>query len=215
MRAGKFKTGLAIFCGALLSLVSLGITAMTSRSIAQTNSSSQTPPPSASQTTPTMKQTPPKANSNILPPSKDNSSFNTQGTFTEEGVEFQPANGYTYDPTNRRDPFRPYGQSQTSQAPTEKSLDGTPTIEEEPRTPLQTYDVAQFKLLGVVWKVKNPKAVLRDPVNQQHIVYKYTKIGRNNGFIAAIKEGAVVIVEPTIGDNGLPSAITRTLELKK
>ncbi len=118
--------------------------------------------------------------------------------------------GYTYDPTNRRDPFKPYGTSQASQAPGPKE-DDRPA----PTDPLQMFDVSQFRLMGIVWQVRNPKAVVRDPVGKMHLIYKDTKIGRNSGFVAAIREGEVLVVEPTIGENGMPSAITRAMTLKK
>jgi Tfp pilus assembly protein PilP len=147
-----------------------------------------------------------------------------QGAIIEDGIAFQPSPEYSYDPNNRRDPFRPWGQQQFVPAPVEKidevNTSGgqqapAPQVPSEPQSPLQSFDVAQFKLMGIIWNVKNPKAVVMDPLKKQHIVFRYTKIGRNNGFVATIREGGIVIVEPTIGENGLPSAITRVLELKK
>ena len=120
----------------------------------------------------------------------------------------QNAEGYNYDPTGRRDPFKPYGQSQTAQAPGVSEPVAPPE-------PLQLFEVNQLKLVGIIWEVKNPKAMIKDPVGKLHMIRKETKVGRNNGFVAAIREGEVVIVEPTIGENGMPSAITRVLNLTR
>lgn len=122
--------------------------------------------------------------------------------------------GYTYDPTGRRDPFKPYGQSQQVQVvlpQREESPDKPPM----PTDPLQMFDISQFRLVGIIWQVKNPKAVVRDPIGKMHLIYRETKIGRNSGFVASIREGEVIVVEPTVAENGLPSAITRTMTLKK
>lgn len=159
---------------------------------------------------------------NPPPPITDDMAAQGSGYF-EEGIAFQPSPEYTYDPNNRRDPFRPYGQAQLNPiVPVDLSDDGKGskgggTTPPPPNlgTPLQNYDISQFKLLGIIWNVKNPKAVIKDPLNKQHILYKYTKIGRNNGFVADIREGGVIIVEPAIGDNGMPAAVTRSLDLKK
>jgi type IV pilus assembly protein PilP len=121
---------------------------------------------------------------------------------------------YNYDPTGRRDPFKPYGTSQNVQmttTPTNETTEKAPA----PTDPLQMYDISQFRLVGVIWQVKKPKAVVRDPIGKMHLIYRDTKIGRNNGFVASIREGEVLVVEPTIGENGMPSAITRSMTLKK
>lgn len=119
---------------------------------------------------------------------------------------FQNAEGYNYDPTGKRDPFKPFGQSQATQAPDPSS--------KRPTEPLEMYDVAQFKLVGVIWNVRAPKAMVRDPSGKLHMVKKETKIGRNNGFVAAIREGEIIVVEPTVGENGMQTAVTRVLNLK-
>lgn len=120
----------------------------------------------------------------------------------------QNAEGYNYDPTGRRDPFRPYGQSQTAAAPgiIEPSV---------PPEPLQLFEVTQLKLVGIIWDVKSPKAMIKDPGGKLHMIRKETKVGRNNGFVAAIREGEVIIIEPTVGENGMPSALTRVLNLTR
>ena len=76
------------------------------------------------------------------------------------------------------------------------------------------FDVSQFKLLGIIWQVKDPKAMVIDPGGRTHLIRRQTRIGRNNGFVAVIREGEVIIVEPSVGENGVQTAITRILNLQ-
>lgn len=92
---------------------------------------------------------------------------------------------FIYDPKGRRDPFGPYVEDQVSQ---EDGFQG-------PLLPLQRFDVSELKLIGIMWNVKDPKAMFVDPNSQIHVVGKDERVGRNNGYIAVIREGEVVIVE--------------------
>lgn len=123
---------------------------------------------------------------------------------------FQNHEGYSYDPTGRRDPFKPYGESQSTQAP-DISTPERPSV---PVEPLQMYDISQYRLLGIVWEVRDPKAMIMDPTGRTHMIRRQTRIGRNNGFVASIREGEVIVVEPSVGDNGVQTAITRVMNLK-
>ena len=46
-----------------------------------------------------------------------------------------------------------------------------------------------------MWDVKNPKAMFIDPNNTVHVIGVDERIGRNNGYVAVIREGEVVVVE--------------------
>lgn len=166
---------------------------------AQTQSQTQTPPVGQ-----------PPANIQLPQESAPASSM----PIVENGNSYQPpegfqnAEGYNYDPTGKRDPFKPYGQSQILLAP-------EPDDVQRPLEPLEMYDVSQFKLVGVIWNVRDPKAMVKDPSGKLHLVRKETRIGRNSGFVAAIREGEIIVVEPTVGENGMQTAITRVLTLKR
>ncbi len=209
-----------LIIGVTISLVSYKLRAQETAA-GEKQSSEATNPPAPADLPPAAASQPSTAPA--VPPSTGEEIGSQGGGYQEEGIAFQPSPEYTYDPNNRRDPFRPFGQAQVSPVlPMEPIDDGKPPKPGGPNvpppnmgTPLQNYDIGQFKLLGIIWNVKNPKAVIRDPMNKQHILYRYTKIGRNNGFVAEIREGGVVIVEPSVGDNGMPAAVTRSLELKK
>jgi type IV pilus assembly protein PilP len=152
-----------------------------------------------------------------MPPQVPDAGISNTGNSGDDdnSMVIQPSpEGYTYDPSGRRDPFKPYGQSQQSQVVIPQKTE-EPEKPPMPTDPLQMYDVSQFHLVGIIWQVKNPKAVVRDPAGKMHLIYRETKIGRNSGFVASIREGEVLVVEPTVAENGMPSAITRSMTLKR
>lgn len=107
---------------------------------------------------------------------------------------------FIYDETNRRDPFVPYSEYVP---PAEGAAPGTidPGVEEDGRprilAPQQKYELSSFKLVGIVWDVKQPKAMFMSPNSELFILGRDENIGGNNGYIAAIREGEVVVVEST------------------
>ena len=117
--------------------------------------------------------------------------------------------GYSYDPAGRRDPFKPYGYRELQPIPMD-TISGVPVFLE----PLQGFELTDLKVIGIIWEVNNPKAMVRDPKNVLHMIRKDSKIGRNNGFVAAIREGEVVVIEPAMMD-GLQTAATRIMTLQK
>lgn len=177
-------------------------------------------PPTAADIPPPAMDLPP-----MSPPPGDLPAMGAPASQTEAFVAgIQNPEGYTYDPTGRRDPFRPFGQSQVvtpipspiaipNQQPGAVPPALQPPTPLSPAEPLQQYDLAQLKVVGIVWEVRNPKAMVKDPLGKLHLVRKEAKIGRNNGFIAAIREGEVIVVEPSYGEGGVQTAITRTMTL--
>ena len=120
---------------------------------------------------------------------------------------------FVYDPRGRRDPFKPYGGIQMEGAPTT-----TPATPVEPLAegkPLQSFDLDQFRLVAVMWDVNMPKAMFMDPRAQIHIVGRDERIGRKNGYIAAIREGEVVVVEQIKNDDNQTSYSTKVLRIQR
>lgn len=128
-----------------------------------------------------------------------------------------------YDPTGRRDPFKPYTKTVTVKTTTVTELsegkDGTKKavtkkvrIESGPVGPLQKWDLEKYRVVGILWDVKKPRAMLRDPDGTIYTVMQNSKVGRNNGSVIAIREGEVV-VEQFIDDNGAELKQTKVLEL--
>lgn len=121
------------------------------------------------------------------------------------GTGTMPNDEYIYDPTGKRDPFKPFRLARPS---------GKSERTEIPLEPLQRWEVDRLQIVGILWDVKVPRAMVKDPDGAVYTVVKNSKIGRNEGFVAAIREGEIVIVE-TKYDDGKPSRETRVMEFKK
>ena len=100
--------------------------------------------------------------------------------------EAEKAEEFVYETEGRRDPFMPLSRIVK---PVVKVVD------EEPQTPLQSYDVIQFKLIGVIVGMGDPKAMVVAPDGKSYVLARGVKIGKNNGVIIDITSEAVSIQE--------------------
>ncbi|MGE0632392.1 MAG: pilus assembly protein PilP [Pseudobdellovibrionaceae bacterium] len=116
------------------------------------------------------------------------------------------AEGWVYDPTGRRDPFRPFG------AP--KTLNPIAQVPEALLEPLQKYDVSEIKVLGILWDVSKPRALVRDPLNKVHTIFKESKIGKNQGVVVGIRESEILVQE-TYEEDGMPIKHVKILGIQK
>ena len=91
--------------------------------------------------------------------------------------------GYVYNPIGKRDPFRSF-----------LSLGGK--IEDEtPRTPLQRYELDEYRLVGIIWGIDRPRALVEDPERIGHVMEIGTYIGKNWGKVTQITSTEVVVTE--------------------
>jgi type IV pilus assembly protein PilP len=110
------------------------------------------------------------------------------------------APSYSYNPIGKRDPFRSFFKGQD---------DGTIVNP----TPLQRFEVDQYVLVGVVWGVSSPKAMVQDPEGTGHVVQAGTYIGKNWGKVSAITSTSVVITEEFTNIDGELVTNQLTLDL--
>ncbi len=180
------------------------------------------PPPSADQTSaggtkkeiyPPSKGVPDNLGSKSIPPVQpDPGQMPIQRNSVEGGFQNR-GEVYVYDPTGRRDPFKPY--SIYKNVPQPQTTDqGSNKVVEIPLDPLQRYDLPQFKVIGIIWNTGRPRAMIIDPSGKVHMVSKLQKLGRNNGYIAAIREGEIVVVE-SFEEQGKIQKNFRILGIKK
>lgn len=102
----------------------------------------------------------------------------------------------------RRDPFEP------------PAVESGPGAFSGPLLPLQKWDLDQLKCTTIIWDVARPMAMIRDPKGVVHIVSPNDKIGKNNGYVAVIREGELVIVEP-IQNEGRVIFTTKLMKLAR
>jgi len=101
-----------------------------------------------------------------------------------------------------RDPFRPF------------TLD----LHREPRTqvtPLQRYEIGQLTVVGTVWAVSPPRAMVEDSVGMGYIVTLGTPIGPNGGVVTAIEPQRVIIEERVLDYYGKEQVNRTVLETPK
>jgi len=82
----------------------------------------------------------------------------------------------------RRDPFRPF------------TLDLRPEAH-VPVTPLQRYELGQLTVVGTVWDMSPPRAMVEDSFGMGYIITLGTPIGRNGGIVTAIEPQRVLVEE--------------------
>jgi hypothetical protein len=92
------------------------------------------------------------------------------------------------DAARQRDPFRPF------------TLDIRPVLRPQTvqATPLLRYELGQLTVVGTVWEISPPRAMLEDSFGMGYIVTLGTPIGRNGGVITAIEPSRVVVEERTL-----------------
>lgn len=145
---------------------------------------------------------PPKSNlENQLPPSEldqklnmnpsDNSTSQTIELVEEGEAENLSPNSnnqlsnqsLSWDPTGKRDPFKPYRAPRAVKQNSDVFID-----------PLTLLDLSQVQVVAILWNNKNPRAVIRGS-GKLFTIFKKTNIGSNNGVVAEIREGEVIVVE--------------------
>ncbi len=68
----------------------------------------------------------------------------------------------------------------------------------DPKMPLESFPIEKLRLTGILWRTAAPRAVFLDPNGSSYIARKNERIGVNKGYIAAIREGEVVVIEPSM-----------------
>ena len=91
---------------------------------------------------------------------------------------------FVYIAEGRRDPFVPLS---AIRRPLEVST--------EPATPLQSYDLAQFRLVGVIVGKGASKAMVVAPDGKSYVLAKGVKIGKNNGVVIEITSDVILVQE--------------------
>lgn len=91
-----------------------------------------------------------------------------------------------YNPEGKTDPFRSFIAEQ--EAVEEKK-------KKKPMTYLETLDLSQLDLVATVIETRGNWAMVRDAKGLGHVIRVGTPIGTNEGVVAGIEEGEVVIKE--------------------
>ena len=90
---------------------------------------------------------------------------------------------YNYNPIGKRDPFRSFLADEL--APDTRKV----------VTPLQRYDLDQLQIIGIIWGISSPRAMVTSPDGKGYVVQKGTLIGKNWGKVSRITQDEVIISE--------------------
>jgi len=114
--------------------------------------------------------------------------------------EAAPLAEYHYDPTDKVDPFRSYVRRQVTFDP------------EGNASPLERFDLNQLSVMGIIWGMDEPRALVRDPTGKGYIVRAGTPIGKNKGRIVRIEDNKLVVKETYL--DHLDRATTKEVDLE-
>ena len=107
---------------------------------------------------------------------------------------------YHYDPTDKTDPFKSYVRREVT------------LQNDETSSPLERFDLSQLTVMGIIWGVDEPRALVKDPTGKGYIVKAGTPIGKNKGRILRIEDNKVVVKETYL--DHLDRATTKEVELE-
>jgi type IV pilus assembly protein PilP len=118
---------------------------------------------------------------------------------TSSSVKLPPAqSGNIFDFSSKKDPFKPLLLTKASTAPTPAELKKALLS----GLPIHSFDVSQFRLIGVVTGGKENQAMVVDPNGKGYVLKTGMSIGKNDGRITSITSGGVDVIEQFKDDNG-------------
>ena len=83
-----------------------------------------------------------------------------------------------------RDPFRPMSLRTKVNRRARENL-----------SPLERFDLGQLKIVGIVWDIKEPRAMIEDTAGLGYVVKVGTPIGSNEGMVKAIHRDQIIVEE--------------------
>lgn len=93
-----------------------------------------------------------------------------------------------YDPSGKRDPFKPFIKLTQNENETKPRVN-------ELLPPIKRYSLEEFKLVGVLWMKKRPKAMIVDPEKNTYVLSVGDEIGNMQGKIVEIRNNGILVEE--------------------
>ncbi len=103
----------------------------------------------------------------------------------KKGPEKKEEAEYSYNPSGKPDPFRPFIQLTPAKGSSKTG----------PLTPLQKYDISQLKLVAIISSPGGNIALVEDVTGKGYFLKKGTWIGKNDGKVTKILNDKVVVEE--------------------
>ena len=113
-------------------------------------------------------------------------------------LALRPSAVNQFDFSNKKDPFKAFIALKATPASNAES------IKKSLRNslPIHSFDVGQFKLIGIVIGGRESQAMVTDPNGKGYVLRVGMTIGKNDGKITAITSGGVNVLEQFRDDNG-------------
>jgi type IV pilus assembly protein PilP len=124
------------------------------------------------------------------------STINNQLQPKMSSVKLKPQTENQFDFSSKKDPFKPYTLNKPLN---DKDPRGRIT---KPVLPIHSYDVTQFRLIGVITDSRGNKAMVVDPNGKGYVLQQGMTIGKNEGKISQIYNNGFDVVEQFRDDNG-------------
>ena len=102
----------------------------------------------------------------------------------EDKKEPEKEEVYSYNPTGKPDPFKPFLQLTPYREP-----------RSAPLTPLQKYETSQLKLVAVLFTPEGNIGLVEDATGKGYFVKKGTLVGKNDGKVTKILNDRVMVEE--------------------
>ncbi len=106
--------------------------------------------------------------------------------------------GNQFDFSNKKDPFKPFVIAKVASIPSPSEV--KKALRDS--LPIHSFDVSQFKLIGVVTGGKENHAMVVDPNGKGYVLKPGMLIGKNDGRVVSITPGGVDVLEQFKDDNG-------------
>ncbi len=113
-------------------------------------------------------------------------------------LKVTPAPVNQFDFSTKKDPFKPFVAVKLESPKTKESLERNARA----ALPIHSFDISQFKLIGVVVGGKENFAQVIDPNGKGYILKRGMAIGKNDGKVMSISNNGVDILEQFKDDNG-------------
>lgn len=108
------------------------------------------------------------------------------------------ASANQFDFSNKKDPFKPFVavkvETKTSPELIKKALRNS--------LPIHSFDVSQFKLIGIITGGRENQAMVTDPGGKGYVLKVGMLIGKNDGKVVSINSSGVVVLEQFKDDSG-------------
>ena len=116
-----------------------------------------------------------------------------------------------FDFSNKKDPFKPFI---VVKAEPKKTYDSIKKAQLD-SLPIHSFDVSQFKLIGIVTGGRDNKAMVTDPGGKGYVLKVGMTIGKNDGKIVLINASGVDVVEQFKDESGKTRKETIKLTLPR